>query len=430
MTQTNAKTEVTLEIGALTYGPYGIGRHNGKAIMVPYTAPGDKVLARIVESKDRYDIAELVQLIDSSSTRQIPPCPYAGECGGCSWQQVGYASQLNAKEQSVDHALRRIGKLQGYELRPIIPSPKEYHYRRRISLQCDSERTLGLFHAFSHDLIAIDSCLIADEKLNEIIAPLRSWIKKLTSPMEHAEIVAGDEPGEIVVVGKLSGEFVSHDDGTCKNFLEQNSTISGLILYRHNWRRTWGVPTISVVLKDETSLNVDADAFTQANPAGNRLILRELLASAEFSDDDRLLELYCGAGNFTIPLAKRVREIVAVEGARFSVESGRKSAQMNRVGNIHWICSAVTVAVKQLQHRRESFSKIVLDPPRAGAKEITGNLVSFAAEKIVYVSCNPTTLARDAAALNRGGYRLSFVQPIDMFPQTFHVEALAVMTRS
>src|SRR5438128_6466974 len=169
MTQTNPKTELALEIDTLAYGPYGIGRHEGKAVMVPNTAPGDKVLARIVESKERYAIGEVVRLIGSSSARQIPPCPYVGQCGGCPWQQIRYDAQLKAKQQSVQDALRRIGKLEGFELRSIIPSPQEYHYRRRIRLQCNQQKKLGFFRAFSHDLVAIDSCLIADKRLNDIV---------------------------------------------------------------------------------------------------------------------------------------------------------------------------------------------------------------------------------------------------------------------
>src|SRR5262245_52527603 len=135
MSQTNAKPAVTLEIDSLLYGPYGIGRIEGKALMIPHTAPGDTVEARIIEAKERYAIGEVIRLINSSPIRQNPPCPYVGTCGGCSWQHIQYQAQLRAKQQSVEDSLRRIGKLGGFEMRPIIPSPTEYHYRRRIRLQ-------------------------------------------------------------------------------------------------------------------------------------------------------------------------------------------------------------------------------------------------------------------------------------------------------
>ena len=426
MTQTNAKNELTLEIESLSYGPYGIGRHEGKAVMVPNTAPGDRVLARIVDSKERYDIGEVASLLVPSAVRETPPCPYVGECGGCSWQHIRYDAQLKAKQQSVEDALRRIGKLNGFELRPIIPSPQEYHYRRRIRLQSEDKR-LGFYRAASHQLVEIDSCLIADNKLN-IIESLRRLLKELVSAVEYLEIVTGDAPDQIVVVGKLSAEFIARDQAACEHFLGQTG-VSGLVLHNRNGRKTWGQPAISILLEDGICLKLDGAIFTQVNREGNRIILSELLAAGEFNADDRVLELYCGAGNFTLPIAKRARQVVAVEGYRPSVDSGKRSAQWNGIANIHWICSAVPAAVQRLAQRRERFSKIVLDPPRTGAKGIDRDLASCGAEKILYISCNPTTLARDLAALAKHSYKLTLVQPIDLFPHTFHVETLAVLTQ-
>ncbi len=150
---------------------------------------------------------------------------------------------------------------------------------------------------------------------------------------------------------------------------------------------------------------------------------------ADFHIHDRILELYCGAGNFTLPIAKRVAEVVAVESHRPSVVSGKLNAQRNAISNIRWICSPVPQAVTQLKNRKERFTKIILDPPRAGAKGIERELAGLQGSKMIYISCNPATLARDLAALAKQGYKLQIVQPIDLFPQTFHVEALAVMER-
>jgi 23S rRNA (uracil1939-C5)-methyltransferase len=184
-----------------------------------------------------------------------------------------------------------------------------------------------------------------------------------------------------------------------------------------------------VLPEEGLCVRVDADVFSQVNSEGNRRLLKELLASAEFRDDDGVLELYSGAGNFTLPIAKRVGAVVAVEGYRPAIESGKHSAQSNRIANIHWICSPVPAALAQLKKRRERFSQIVLDPPRTGAKGIERDLTELQAEKVLYISCNPTTLARDLAALTQQGYSLRTVQPVDLFPQTFHVEAIATLVR-
>jgi 23S rRNA (uracil1939-C5)-methyltransferase len=429
MIQINAENELTLDIDTLSYGPYGIGRHQGKAVMIPKTAPGDTVVARVVDAKERYSVGEIVRISKASSLRQDPPCPYIARCGGCPWQHVRYESQLRAKQKSVEDALRRIGKLHDFELKPIIASLLTYHYRRRIRLQRDGSKRLGFFTSSSHQLVEIDRCLIADDKLNALIEPVRHWSAELTTDVEHLEVVTGDEPNQIVVVGQSAGAFNSRDSSICERLLDKNHLINGLIVRGPNWRRTWGEVAVSVIPEDGLCVRVDGDVFTQVNSVGNRQLLNELLTAADFIRDDRVLELYSGAGNFTHSIAKRVGDIVAVEGYRPAFESGKRSAESNGISNIHWICAPVTTALAQLKKRRQSFSKIVLDPPRTGAKGIERELAALDAEKILYISCNPTTLARDLAALTQQGYSLRSVQPVDLFPHTFHVEAIATLVR-
>jgi 23S rRNA (uracil1939-C5)-methyltransferase len=429
MIQINAENELTLDIDTLSYGPYGIGRHQGKAVMIPKTAPGDTVVARVVDAKERYSVGEIVRISKASSLRQDPPCPYIARCGGCPWQHVRYESQLRAKQKSVEDALRRIGKLHDFELKPIIASLLTYHYRRRIRLQRDGSKRLGFFTSSSHQLVEIDRCLIADDKLNALIEPVRHWSAELSTDVEHLEVVTGDEPNQIVVVGQSAGAFKSRDSSICERLLDKNHLINGLIVRGPNWRRTWGEVAVSVIPEDGLCVRVDGDVFTQVNSVGNRQLLNELLTAADFIRDDRVLELYSGAGNFTHSIAKRVGDIVAVEGYRPAFESGKRSAESNGISNIHWICAPVTTALAQLKKRRQSFSKIVLDPPRTGAKGIERELAALDAEKILYISCNPTTLARDLAALTQQGYSLRSVQPVDLFPHTFHVEAIATLVR-
>jgi 23S rRNA (uracil1939-C5)-methyltransferase len=425
MKHTNAKSEVTLEIDALSYGPYGIGRLNGKAVMIPATAPGDTVAARILESKKRYSVGEMLRIIRPSAQRQTPPCPYAGSCGGCSWQHIRYDAQLKAKEQSVNDALRRIGKLEDFELRPIIPSAREYHYRRRIRLQCNELKQLGFFHPASHHLLEIASCRIADLEAERRLACVRHWVLQLASSIQYMEIVAGDEPDQTVIVAGSAGAFIRGDETVVRAFLEQNPGIAGIIMRGRDWRHTWGQTAISVRTEDGICLKTDGDVFTQVNSAGNRRLLNELISAGEFGAKDRVLELYSGAGNFTLSLAKRTSEVVAVEASRASIENGKQSARQNGIENIRWVAAEVPPAIKRLKQSGERFTKIVLDPPRPGAPGVQADLTALGAEKILYVSCNPTTLARDLSAFAKNGYKLDWVHPLDLFPHTFHVETLA-----
>jgi len=433
MAQTTPKTALTLdhelEITALSYGPYGIGRVDGKALMVPNTAPGDRIDARIVESKERYAIGEVIRVVNPSPLRQTPPCPYVGRCGGCSWQHLRYDAQLKAKQQSVEDALRRIGKLSDFDLRPIIPSANEYHYRRRIRLQAGVASGLGFFAAGSHSVVEIDSCLIADAHLSAAIAALRLWLGEINSAIEHLELVAGDEINELVVVTQPADSFLASDESACERLVGANNPIGGLIVLAAAGRKVFGRTLITVKLQDDLALQVDADVFTQVNADGNRQMLDQLLAAAKFHERDEVLELFCGPGNFTLPMARRVKSIAAVEGYRAAVANGKLNAQNYRLENIDWLCAAVPQAVAQLRRQRRHFSKIVLDPPRTGAKGIEADLAALGAATIAYISCNPATLARDLAALVRRGYKLATIQPIDFFPHTFHVETLALLTR-
>lgn len=429
MSQPNAKSAVKLEIDRLSYGPYGIGRVDGRVVMVPHTAPGDTIMAHVVEEKERFSIGEVVRIVAASPARRTPPCPYVGQCGGCSWQHLNYETQLKAKQQSVEDALRRIGKLSGYDLRPIIPAVDEFHYRRRIRFQAGAGRELGFYAAASHDLVKVDACLIAAEPLNAVIEPLRRWARGTNTGIEHLEIVTGDEPNQTVVVVKAMGDFLPRDEPACANLIGIEGGIHGLIVAGGDWRKIWGEPKITVSLGDDLDLKLDADVFTQVNPPGNLRILEEMLLAGDFQSNDRVLELFSGAGNFTLPIARRSKSTVAVEGHRPSINNGKLNAQKNAIENIQWICAPVPKAVAELKRRREQFTKIVLDPPRAGAKGIEGDLRALGAGKIIYVSCNPTTLARDLAALGKLGYKLGTIQPIDLFPQTFHIETVALLER-
>jgi len=424
-----ATTELTLHIDALTYGPYGVGRKDGQAILVPATVPEDEVEVRIVEQKKNYAVAEVARLIRPSPLRQIPPCPYVGDCGGCPWQHVQYETQLKAKEKSVEDALRRIGKLEGFELLPILPSPKEYYYRHRIRLQADSRKRLGFHRASSRALVEIGSCLIAEPEVERRLSQAREWIKVLKTQIRHVEIVQGDVDGAVVLVGKAEGGFAVEDDPACSGFLQRSGAATGLILFGRAWRRSWGQAKTGLLSEDGLKTESDGEVFSQVNREANARLARELLEWAGVGGRDHVLELYSGAGNFTFPIARRAAGVTAVEGDARSVENGKANSALHGLTNIHWIRSHVPAAIKQLRERRERFSKIILNPPRSGAKGLEDDLASLGAEKILYVSCNPPTLARDLSALSQRGYRLTRVRPADLFPQTFHVETLAEMAR-
>ena len=421
--------DLPLKIDSLTYGPYGLGREKGRVILVPLTAPGDEVTVRILQERRNHAIAELSHLQRASSVRQNPPCPYFGACGGCPWQHIQYDAQLIAKEKNVADALQRVGRLEGFELLPILRSPQEYGYRRRIRLHADESKRLGFHRALSNDLVEIDSCLIADPDVDRQIIHAETWIGELSTPIQYIEIVRGDGEKQVVLTGTILGRFAPEDDATCDRFLREHDEIAGLVLNGPGWRKSWGEEKVALLSEDGVRMECDAEVFSQVNHEGNRRLVREVLAWGEFHSRDRLLELYSGAGNFTLPAARRSREVVAVEGNPLAARNGVRNSELNELKNIRWLSSPVPQAVREIRENGEGFSKILLNPPRSGAKGLADDLASLEAEKIFYVSCDPPTLARDLADLGKKGYRLTRVRPFDLFPHTFHVETLAELVR-
>ncbi len=421
----DAIEKLRLKIDALAYGPYGIGRHNGRVVMVPLTVPGDEIEATIVEDKGNYAIGALAEIIVPAPARQQPPCPYVGDCGGCPWQMVNYETQLQAKQKSVADALRRIGKLENYELLPIVPSPEQYRYRRRIRLHVAPGRRLGYHRLFSHQLIEIASCLIASDDADRRLDAARAWIERLVSHIVELEIVESDARDLAVFAGKVDGAIASDDAAAAKVFLAEHPDVAGLVLFGKNSRRSWGADTIVVEAEDGLAMEVDAEVFTQVNREGNRLLARELIDWGAFGPSDRVLEFYSGAGNFTLPIARRAGGVVAVEADSRAVVNGKKNSAKYDFKNIRWIQAHAPQAARRLREAGERFTKMILDPPRSGAKGLEDDLAALGAGTILYVSCNPATLARDLAALAKKGYALKRVRPVDLFPHTFHVEALA-----
>jgi 23S rRNA (uracil1939-C5)-methyltransferase len=424
-----ARKTVRLKIDSLAYGPYGVGREQQRVVLVPLTAPGDEVEARIVAEKKNYSTADLVRLLKPSPQRQPPPCAYFPHCGGCPWQHVSYPHQLYAKENIVVQNLRRIGHFDDFRLLPIVRSPDQYHYRRRIRLQCSKEKMLGFHSAFSHKLVPIDACLIADDELNRKLPAAREWTATLQTALRNVEIVKADREGTAILVGRTAAEFAGPDDVSCARFLAQNGAICGLVIAGRGWRRAWGETKVTFHSQDALPLSVDADVFSQVNQVSSKLLVRELLNWGAFTEQDRILELYAGAGNLTLAMAQRAHEVVAVEQDTIAVEGGRTNSRRYQLENIRWLCADAGTAVRNLSREKEHFTKVILNPPRTGAKGFEVGLASFAARRIFYVSCNPATLARDLAALRKLGYALARVRPFDLFPHTFHVETLAEMVR-
>ncbi|MGH7819641.1 MAG: 23S rRNA (uracil(1939)-C(5))-methyltransferase RlmD [Candidatus Binatia bacterium] len=420
-------SEVTVTIDSLSYGGAGVARTERGVVFVSGTAPGDVARVRIIADKRDYREAELLEIVEPAASRRDPPCRYVPECGGCSWQHVDYPAQLAAKETILREALARIAGLDpaSVDVRPILASP-EWAYRHRITLRVDGEQRLGFYRHRSHRLIEIDSCLIADDTVNTHLATAREWLRGVSTTIRRLEI-ASASGGRAIFVAIAEGPF-RHDGEYHEKFLRTHPALRGIVLTGKGWRRAFGKPTASIPVAEDLEIESDG-GFTQVNPTANLLLTETVLELAMPRADDRALDLYCGAGNFTLPIARRVRAVVGVETDVASVGCARRNADRAGLANCRFVQQTAAAAAKGLAAEGERFSIVILDPPRSGAADVVESLPPLEPSRVVYVSCNPTTLARDLKQLVSLGFDIGPLQPIDLFPQTYHLEVVARLDR-
>lgn len=436
--------EASVAIERMCYGGAGFGRVEGKACFVPLTAPGDIARVRIVKEKRSFVEGELVELDQASPLRIEPVCPAFGKCGGCDWQHLPYEEQLKQKGEIFTDSLRRIGKVQVDHILPVAGSPKRYGYRSRIQLKVGRKNgaiILGFFRTGSHDIIDLEGgCPIADPLLNTMAAELRPLLARLPEPdaIQQIDLSIGDD-GRGIAVARFSGTKVQR---LIERLLEARAdipSVSGLFVTagpKGQPEPVFGIDSLSYrvpegLLPDsrEVTLRFSRGGFSQVNYQQNLELVRTVWEWGGFTGKERVLDLFCGNGNISIPIAPYVAEVVGVEGFGPSIQDAAANVAANGVGNATFMVSDAGQAVRRFAKRGERFDVVILDPPRGGA-EAAGDITLLSPDKIIYISCDPATLARDLALICEKGYRVTRSKPVDMFPQTYHLESVTELVKT
>lgn len=407
--------QLTLKIEKLTSEGSGLARVEGKVVFVPQAVPGDTVEAQIENEGKDYDEASLLRITEKSPDRTDPPCPYFNRCGGCQLQHITYEAQLRWKQEIVLDALKRIGHIQDPQVEKIIPSPTIWNYRSRIQLQKDQKGSIGFFQAKSHDVVEIEECKIANEKLNEKLKELLNEFKR-----KPEDKVSPQEEELKSQVGVLKPETEKKSE---KEKIEKKSKDK---------RSTKETEDKSATGESQWPLELridDSTSFTQINPEQNENLVKFVLEYANVQRMDQVFDLFSGSGNFTFPLAGQSGHVWAIEKSKAAIQEGEKRAADNHISNITWKHGSVSRLLTQLNKKGFHCHVLVADPPRRGLDETIEEILKIKPKKIVYVSCNPATFARDVRQFTKSGYSLDKCQPFDMFPQTVHVEIIGFLHR-
>jgi 23S rRNA (uracil1939-C5)-methyltransferase len=412
----------TVEISDLTLGPWGVGRIDGKAIMVPHSAPGDLLEVAIESERSAYAIGRLESVIRAGRERRVPPCPFLPRCGGCDWQQLEYTAQVAAKARLVAAEFARV---LGVELPAdglVEPAPEEFGYRARVRFKVGAGGQVGFHEAASNRIVAVDRCLVAAPP---IIVPLR-FASALGRRCRELEAVAGE--GYQVIVAHCESRPAPAEIERARRALDEEPSVRGLVVRSGDAREIFGDPTVALELEEGLTLEVDADHFSQVNRAQNRKLAAATMAAAAIAPGDEVLDLYCGAGNFSLPAARRGARVTGVDAQEIAIVAARRNAaRLGLSDNAQFVAMKAGALARFMARARYRPGLVMLDPPRTGAADLIGLLSALRPRRVLYIACDVATLLRDLKALIRAGFRLGRVRGFDFFPNTHHVEVLAEM---
>lgn len=423
-----------LDITSLVHGGRGIGRHDGKAIFVPLTVPGDRVDCRVVKSKRRYVEAELYEIVDPSPLRREPPCPFFATCGGCQWQHVPYREQTRWKERIFTDLMLRSKVISSDCLKPITPAPDEWNYRNRVQFKCHltTERlVIGFYRQGSHHVVDVDKCRLVSPYIQRTLNLLRNELPDAPCPdcIPQVDVACGDN-GEIRIILHVLPKGCQQLRRWLRAFADRHQFNACIQTSRKETPEVvCGDGDLTVMVdQPEITLRYGPGGFVQVNSAQNRSMVAAMLELLALNGTENVLDLFCGMGNFSLPLARRAGRVAGVEDHAASIAHARVNAVANNIGNVEFHATDAYAITSHYQID-DVPDLVILDPPRTGNYRVSRQLLKIRPQRILYVSCDPATLVRDLTLLVQGGYKVVSSQPFDLFPQTWHIESMTLLRR-
>lgn len=432
-----AAEPVRATITDLTHEGRGVTRVDEKTVFVDGALPGEEVMFTYVNTHRNYDEGAAIEILSPSPLRVEPECPHFGICGGCSLQHLAAEAQIEAKQKVLLDNLRHIGKVEPVEILPALRGPHwGYRSKARLGVKYVEKKgkvLVGFRERRTSYIAELQQCEVLHPSVGHRLEALAALIEGLNARSRIAQIEVAVDDEHTALVFRNLDPLDGHDRGRLISFAKENDLQMFL--------QPGGPDTVAPLWPEEITLSYRLPAFdvdfrflptdfTQVNREINRSMVQRAVDLLDPQSDERVLDLFCGLGNFTLPLARRSGAVVGVEGSDALVARARENAERNGISNVTFHMADLSADLSQAPWWRDGFDKVLLDPPRSGAEETLAHLARLGISRIVYVSCNPATLARDAGILvNEFGYRLEQAGVMDMFPHTAHVESIALFTR-
>jgi 23S rRNA (uracil1939-C5)-methyltransferase len=430
---------VILHIESLSHEGRGVGRIDGKTVFVDGALPGEEVEMLYTYQRGKFDEGRVNKVLKASPDRVEAPCPNYAICGGCSMQHLSTDAQIQHKQTILKEQLQHFAETQPEEwLEPLQADLLGYRRKARLGVRWvfKKEKTLvGFREKYSNFLADIDTCPVLISKVSDLLVPMGKLISEMDSRQHipQVELASGDDKTAFIV--RHLKPITEKDRILWIEFAKAHDVIiylqpKGPTTVHRIWPVEDELAQLSYRLAEfDVELLQEPLDFSQVNASINQKMVPLAVGLLDVQPEDNVLDLFCGLGNFTIPLATKANSVVGVEGVQEMVERGAQNAKHNNLSNVEFYQADLTKDLTNEVWNQRQYNKILIDPARSGALEVIDNIVKFGAQKIVYVSCNAATLARDTGELVRAGYQLKKAGVMDMFPHTTHVESIALFEK-
>ena len=444
--QKNEYIEVIFE--DLTHDGAGVAKVEGYPLFVPNGLPGEKAKIKVIKVNKGYGFGRLMEITEASPYRVEPECPIYKECGGCQLQHMSYEGQLKAKEKQVSDVLQRIGKLENVKVHPVIGMENPWRYRNKAQVPIgENEGGLigGFYQQRSHQIIDMKACIIQQERNDEVVKKVKEICningvraydeQKHKGELRHIMARYGLKSGEVMVVlvtrtNELTGkkkiiEEIAKRIPGVKSIVQNINSKRTNVIFGDETKVLWGEEVIYDSIGD-IKFAISARSFYQVNPEQTKVLYDKALEYADLTGEENVIDAYCGIGTISLFLAQKARKVYGVEIVPEAIEDAKKNAELNGISNVEFAVGEAETVIPEWYENGVVADVLVVDPPRKGCDDkLLQTIINMKPKKVVYVSCNPATLARDLRVLEDGGYQTVEVQPVDMFPQTMHVECVA-----